>query len=89
RVLDAGARLGDGWVSDLRGWPVLSAHAETADATWLADRIVELQASEHTLAVPDDGRAGEGGEADAFMRAGLTVANQRGMSAPPAPAQGA
>ncbi|MFM7598138.1 MAG: NADH-quinone oxidoreductase subunit E, partial [Actinomycetota bacterium] len=50
--------------------------------------IRDFQATEHTLAFPDDGLAGEGGEADAIMRAGLTVANERGMSAPPAPAQG-
>jgi NADH-quinone oxidoreductase subunit E len=44
--------------------------------------IRDFQATEHTLAFPDDGLAGEGGEADAIMLAGLTVARERGMSAP-------
>lgn len=48
-----------------------------------------FQATEHTLAFPDDGLAGEGGEADSIMLAGLTVARERGMSAPPVPEQGA
>jgi NADH-quinone oxidoreductase subunit E len=50
--------------------------------------IRDFQATEHTLAFPVDGLAGEGGEADAMMRAGLTVALERGMSAPPAPGGG-
>jgi NADH-quinone oxidoreductase subunit E len=44
--------------------------------------IRDFQATERTLAFPDDGLAGEGGEADAIMLAGLTVARERGMSAP-------
>ncbi|MGI9197911.1 MAG: NADH-quinone oxidoreductase subunit NuoE [Candidatus Nanopelagicales bacterium] len=51
--------------------------------------IRDFQATEHTLAFPDDGLAGEGGEADAIMLAGLTVAQERGMSAPAAPGGGA
>lgn len=47
--------------------------------------IRDFQATEHTLAFPVDGLAGEGGEADAIMLAGLTVAHERGMSAPAAP----
>lgn len=49
--------------------------------------IRDFQATEHTLAFPDDGLAGEGGEADAIMLAGLTVARERGMTAP-APREG-
>ncbi|MDP4690902.1 MAG: NAD(P)H-dependent oxidoreductase subunit E [Candidatus Nanopelagicales bacterium] len=47
--------------------------------------IRDFQATEHTLAFPVDGLAGFGGEADAIMRAGLTVAKERGMSAPAGP----
>ena len=43
--------------------------------------------TEHTLAFPVDGLAGEGGEADAIMLAGLTYAREHGMSAP-APVEG-
>lgn len=43
--------------------------------------IRDFQATEHTLAFPVDGLAGEGGEADAIMLAGLTVARERGMTA--------
>jgi NADH-quinone oxidoreductase subunit E len=50
--------------------------------------IRDFQATEHTLAFPVDGLAGEGGEADAIMLAGLTVARERGMSAPSAPGEG-
>ncbi len=39
-------------------------------------------ATEHSLAFPDDGLAGEGTPVDALMLAGLTVARERGMSAP-------
>ena len=49
--------------------------------------IRDFQATEHTLAFPVDGLAGEGGEADAIMLAGLTVAHERGMTAP-APGEG-
>ena len=49
--------------------------------------IRDFQATEHTLAFPVDGLAGEGGEADAIMLAGLTVARERGMTAP-APGEG-
>ena len=49
--------------------------------------IRDFQATEHTLAFPVDGLAGEGGEADAIMLAGLTVARERGMTAP-APREG-
>lgn len=64
------------------------ARGETVVST-RGPAIRDFQATEHTLAFPDDGLAGEGGEADAIMCAGLTVAKERGMSAPPAPAQGA
>ncbi len=47
--------------------------------------IRDFQATEHTLAFPVDGLAGEGGEADAIMLAGLTYAREHGMSAPAAP----
>jgi NADH-quinone oxidoreductase subunit E len=50
--------------------------------------IRDFQATEHTLAFPVDGLAGEGGEADDIMLAGLTVARERGMSAPTAPGEG-
>ena len=46
--------------------------------------IRDFAATEHTLAFPDDGLAGEGTPVDALMLAGLTVARERGMSAPPA-----
>ena len=46
--------------------------------------IHDFMATEHTLAFPDDGLADEGGEADSIMLAGLIVAKERGMSAPPA-----
>ena len=49
--------------------------------------IRDFQATERTLAFPVDGLAGEGGEADAIMLAGLTVARERGMTAP-APGEG-
>jgi len=44
--------------------------------------IRDFQATEHTLAFPVDGLAGEGGEADSIMLAGLTVARELGMKAP-------
>ncbi len=47
--------------------------------------IRDFQATEHTLAFPVDGLAGEGGEADDIMLAGLTYAREHGMSAPAAP----
>ncbi len=50
--------------------------------------IRDFQATERTLAFPVDGLAGEGGEADSIMLAGLTVARERGMSAPSAPGEG-
>lgn len=40
------------------------------------------RAAERTVSGIDDGLAGEGGGADAVMLAGLTVAKERGMSAP-------
>jgi NADH-quinone oxidoreductase subunit E len=49
--------------------------------------IRDFQATEHTLAFPVDGLAGEGGEADAIMLAGLTYAREHGMSVP-APGEG-
>ena len=64
------------------------ARGETVVST-RGPAIRDFQATEHTLAFPVDGLAGEGGEADAIMLAGLSVAKERGMSAPPAPAQGA
>ena len=64
------------------------ARGETVVST-RGPAIRDFQATEHTLAFPVDGLAGEGGEADAIMLAGLTVAKERGMSAPPAPGQGA
>jgi NADH-quinone oxidoreductase subunit E len=51
--------------------------------------IRDFAATEHTLAFPDDGLAAEGNPVDALMLAGLTVARDRGMSAPPVPASSA
>ncbi len=51
--------------------------------------IRDFRASEHTLAFPDDGLAAEGTPVDAKMLAGLTVARERGMSAPGIPTPGA
>ncbi|MFZ8926787.1 MAG: NADH-quinone oxidoreductase subunit NuoE [Candidatus Nanopelagicales bacterium] len=50
--------------------------------------IRDFQATERTLAFPVDGLAGEGGEADSMMLAGLTYAREHGMSAPAAPSEG-
>lgn len=47
-----------------------------------------FRATEHTLAFPDDGLAGEGTLVDARMLAGLAVARERGMSAPGVPGSG-
>jgi NADH-quinone oxidoreductase subunit E len=49
--------------------------------------IRDFEATERTLAFPVDGLAGEGGEADAIMTAGLTIARERGMSAPAVPGE--
>ena len=64
------------------------ARGETVVST-RGPAIRDFEATERTLAFPDDGLASEGGEADAIMLAGLTVARERGMSAPPVPASGA
>lgn len=48
--------------------------------------IRDFAATEQTLAFPDDGLAAEGTPVDALMLAGLTVARERGMSAPAASA---
>jgi NADH-quinone oxidoreductase subunit E len=50
--------------------------------------IRDFRATEHSLAFPEDSLAAEGTPVDAKMLAGLTVARERGMSAPgiPAPA---
>jgi NADH-quinone oxidoreductase subunit E len=50
--------------------------------------IRDFRATEHTLAFPDDGLAAEGTPVDAKMLAGLTVAKERGMTAPAVPAAG-
>ena len=63
------------------------ARGETVVST-RGPAIRDFQATEHTLAFPVDGLAGEGGEADDIMRAGLTVAKERGMSAPAVPGGG-
>lgn len=63
------------------------ARGETVVST-RGPAIRDFQATEHTLAFPVDGLAGEGGEADEIMRAGLTVAKERGMSAPAVPGGG-
>ena len=47
--------------------------------------IRDFRATEHTLAFPDDGLASEGSAVDAKMLAGLTVAKERGMTAPAVP----
>ncbi len=51
--------------------------------------IRDFRATEHSLAFPEDGLAAEGTPVDAKMLAGLTVARERGMSAPGIPAPGA
>jgi NADH-quinone oxidoreductase subunit E len=45
-------------------------------------QLRDFQATERTLAFPDDGLVGEGGQADEKMLAGLMVARERGMTAP-------
>lgn len=47
--------------------------------------IRDFQATEATLAFPVDGLADEGPGADEVMLAGLAVARERGMAAPPVP----
>jgi NADH-quinone oxidoreductase subunit E len=47
--------------------------------------IRDFTATERTLAFPDDGLVGEGGQADDKMLAGLRIARERGMSAPSGP----
>lgn len=49
--------------------------------------IRDFTATERTLAFPDDGLVGEGGQADDTMLAGLQVARERGMTAPAGPGQ--
>lgn len=44
--------------------------------------IRDFAATEHTLAFPDDGLAGDGTAVDSIMLAGLAVARERGMTAP-------
>jgi len=44
--------------------------------------IRDFRATEHSLAFPEDGLAAEGTPVDAKMLAGLTVAKERGMTAP-------
>jgi len=48
--------------------------------------IRDFAATERTLAFPNDGRADEGVSVDEKMLAGLRIAKERGMSAPPVPA---
>lgn len=50
--------------------------------------IRDFRATEHTLAFPLDGLADEGNPVDAKMLAGLTVAKERGMSAPTSKQEG-
>lgn len=50
--------------------------------------IRDFQATERSLVFPDDGLAGEGTPVDAKMLAGLSVARERGMTAPGIPAAG-
>ena len=47
--------------------------------------IRDFQATEHSLAFPDEGLAGAGTQVDAKMLVGLNVAKERGMSAPGIP----
>ena len=51
--------------------------------------IRDFAATEHTLAFPDDGLAGEGSYVDAKMLVGLKLAKEQGMSAPAVPAPSA
>lgn len=48
--------------------------------------IRDFDATERTLAFPDDGLVGEGPQADDLMLAGLRLAKELGESAPPPPA---
>ncbi len=50
--------------------------------------IRDFRATERKLAFPDDGLAAEGTPVDAKMLVGLTVAKERGMSAPAVPLAG-
>ena len=51
--------------------------------------IRDFAATERTLAFPNDGLADEGVSVDEKMLAGLRIAKERGMSAPPIPASAA
>jgi NADH-quinone oxidoreductase subunit E len=61
------------------------SRGETVQST-RGPAIRDFRATEHTLAFPDDGLAAEGTPVDAKMLAGLTVAKERGMTAPGVPA---
>lgn len=61
------------------------ARGETVTST-RGPVIRDFRATEHTLAFPEDGLAAEGSYVDAKMLAGLRVAQERGMTAPAAPA---
>ena len=61
------------------------ARGETVQST-RGPAIRDFRATEHTLAFPEDGLAAEGTPVDAKMLAGLTVAKERGMTAPGVPA---
>jgi len=50
--------------------------------------IRDFRATEHSLAFPEDGLAGEGSPVDDKMLAGLRVAQERGMTAPAIPTAG-
>ena len=50
--------------------------------------IRDFRATEHSLAFPEDGLAGEGSPVDDKMLAGLRVAQERGMAAPGIPTAG-
>jgi NADH-quinone oxidoreductase subunit E len=60
------------------------ARGETVQST-RGPVIRDFRATEHTLAFPEDGLAAEGTPVDAKMLAGLTVAKERGMTAPAVP----
>ncbi|MDP4675560.1 MAG: NAD(P)H-dependent oxidoreductase subunit E [Candidatus Nanopelagicales bacterium] len=67
-----------------------SSAVEVIDALARGDRVEstrgpvirDFAATEHTMAFPDDGLAGEGTPVDAIMLAGLTVAGELNMTAP-------
>jgi NADH-quinone oxidoreductase subunit E len=76
--------IDDATPSDVRDIVAQLRAGETVRST-RGPAIRDFRATERTLAMPEDGLAGEGGGADAKMLAGLVAAKERGMSAPGIP----